>query len=46
MPKGSGYLVKDNVVYITKEPLELRVYDVRDLLINLEDRQDLTGQVR
>ncbi|MHC4307607.1 MAG: type II secretion system protein GspD [Planctomycetota bacterium] len=45
LPKGSGYLVKDNVVYITKEPLELRVYDVRDLLINLEDRQDLTGQV-
>ncbi len=43
LPKGSGYLVKDNVVYITKEPLELRVYDVRDLLINLEDRQDLTG---
>ena len=42
LPKGSGYLVKDNVVYITKEPLELRVYDVRDLLINLEDSQSLT----
>jgi type II secretory pathway component GspD/PulD (secretin) len=44
LPKGSGYLVKKNVVYITKEPLELRVYDVRDLLINLEDRESLTTQ--
>ena len=44
LPKGSGYLVKNNVVYITKEPLELRVYDVRDLLINLEDRESLTTQ--
>jgi type II secretory pathway component GspD/PulD (secretin) len=35
------YVVKDNVVHITLEPLELRVYDVRDLLINLEDRQSL-----
>ncbi|GAX61409.1 type II secretory system protein [Candidatus Scalindua japonica] len=45
LPKGSGYLVKDNVVHITKEPLELRVYDVRDLLINMEDRLNLTGQL-
>ncbi|ODS32230.1 MAG: hypothetical protein SCARUB_02623 [Candidatus Scalindua rubra] len=45
LPKGLGYVVKDNVVHITVEPLELRVYDVRDLLINLEDRQSLTAQV-
>ncbi|KHE93524.1 MAG: hypothetical protein K8F52_03720 [Candidatus Scalindua rubra] len=45
LPKGVGYVVKDNVVYITVESLELRVYDVRDLLINLEDREDLMGQV-
>jgi type II secretory pathway component GspD/PulD (secretin) len=39
LPKGIDAVVKDNVVHITLEPLELRVYDVRDLLINLEDRQ-------
>ncbi len=45
LPKGLGYVVKDNIVHIAVEPLELRVYDVRDLLINLEDRQSLTAQV-
>jgi len=45
LPKGSGYVVKDNIIHITVEPLELRVYDVRDLLINLEDRKSLTEQV-
>ncbi len=45
LPKGLGYVVKDNVVHITMEPLELRVYDVRDLLINLEDRKSLSAQV-
>jgi len=45
LPKDMGYIIKDNVIYITMEPLELKVYDVRDLLINLEDRQDLIGQV-
>jgi type II secretory pathway component GspD/PulD (secretin) len=44
LPKSLGYVVKDNIVHITVEPLELRVYDVRDLLINLEDRQSLTTQ--
>jgi type II secretory pathway component GspD/PulD (secretin) len=39
LPERLDYVVKDNVVHITLEPLELRVYDVRDLLINLEDRQ-------
>ena len=45
LPKDLGYVVKGNIVHVTLEPLELRVYDVRDLLINLEDRQDLTAQV-
>lgn len=46
LPKGIDYVVKDDVVHITLEPLELRVYDVRDLLINLEDRRgDLIAQV-
>ncbi len=44
LPKTLTYTVRDNIVHITIEPLELRVYDVRDLLINLEDRQDLTTQ--
>ncbi|MFQ5962707.1 MAG: hypothetical protein ACE5KZ_00300 [Candidatus Scalinduaceae bacterium] len=39
LPNGIDRVVKDNVVHITLEPLEMRVYDVRDLLINLEDRQ-------
>ncbi len=43
LPKGLGYIVRENIVHITVEPLELRVYDVRDLLINLEDRQSLTA---
>jgi type II secretory pathway component GspD/PulD (secretin) len=44
LPKGIDAVVKDNVVHITLEPLELRVYDVRDLLINLEDRESLSIQ--
>jgi len=39
LPKDLSYVVKDNIVHVTLEPLELRVYDVRDLLINLEDRK-------
>ncbi|MGR3293913.1 MAG: type II secretion system protein GspD [Candidatus Scalindua sp.] len=45
LPKNLSYVVKDNVVLVALEPLELRVYDVRDLLINLEDRQSLTAQL-
>ena len=45
LPKNLSYVVKDNIVHVTLEPLELRVYDVRDLLINLEDREpELTTQ--
>ena len=44
LPKGVDSVIKEDIVYITQEPLELRVYDVRDLLINLEDRQDLSAQ--
>ncbi|MDR4498481.1 MAG: hypothetical protein MRK02_11265 [Candidatus Scalindua sp.] len=45
LPKGVDSVIKDDIIYITQEPLELRVYDVRDLLINLEDRQNLNPQV-
>ena len=44
LPKDMGYIIQDNIVFITVDPLELRVYDVRDLLINLEDRRFLTSQ--
>ena len=45
LPKNLRYIVKGNIVHVTLEPLELRVYDVRDLLINLEDRvPDLSTQ--
>jgi type II secretory pathway component GspD/PulD (secretin) len=47
VPEGLDYVVKkDNVVHITLDPLELRVYDARDLLINLEDRQSLNAEAR
>jgi tetratricopeptide (TPR) repeat protein len=46
LPEGLDYVVKDNVVHITLEPLEMVVYDVRDLLINMEDRKpELIAQV-
>jgi type II secretory pathway component GspD/PulD (secretin) len=44
LPKDLGYVVKGDIVHVTLEPLELRVYDVRDLLINLDDRKSLTTQ--
>ncbi len=44
LPKGVDSVIKEDIVYITQEPLEMRVYDVRDLLINLEDRQNLSAQ--
>ncbi|GJQ60321.1 MAG: hypothetical protein D8M57_08445 [Candidatus Scalindua sp. AMX11] len=44
LPEGVDSVIKEDIVYITQEPLGLRVYDVRDLLINLEDRQDLSVQ--
>ena len=46
LPEGMSYVVKDNIIHLTVEPLELRVYDVRDLLINLEDRQSLSPQAQ
>lgn len=43
LPEGVSYDVKDDIVYISNEKLELRVYDIRDLLINLDDRVGGTG---
>ena len=44
LPDGIDHVVKDNVIHITLESLEMVVYDVRDLLINLEDRKSLSVQ--
>ena len=38
LPEDVDYEVVDNLVFIRKEKMVLRVYDVRDLLINLDDR--------
>ena len=38
LPEKVNYEVVDNLVFIRKEKMVLRVYDVRDLLINLDDR--------
>ncbi len=37
LPNGINYRIEDDIVIISNEKLELRVYDVRDLLINLND---------
>ncbi len=44
LPDGIDHVVKDYVIHITLESLEMVVYDVRDLLINLEDRKSLSVQ--
>ena len=38
LPDGVNYTVEDEIIIISKDILEMRVYDVRDLLINLDDR--------
>lgn len=43
LPDGVSYIVEDDVVYILNDRLEMRVYDVRDLLINLDDRAGVPG---
>ncbi|MCF6149507.1 MAG: hypothetical protein E3K37_12715 [Candidatus Kuenenia sp.] len=41
LPKGYEYLVEGDILHIYKEKMELRVYDVRDILINLDDKEPL-----
>ena len=43
LPKGVSYEIDDNIVYILKDKLVLRIYDIRDLLINLDDRTNENG---
>lgn len=37
LPEGVSYRIEDDIVFISNDIFELRVYDVRDLLINLDD---------
>ncbi len=40
LPDGVNYRVEDDIIVVSNEILEMRVYDVRDLLINLDDRSN------
>ncbi len=41
LPKGYEYVVEGDIIHIYKQRMELRVYDVRDILINLDDKEPL-----
>jgi type II secretory pathway component GspD/PulD (secretin) len=41
LPKGYEYVVEGDIIHIYKQKMELRVYDVRDILINLDDKEPL-----
>ncbi|MGR3319745.1 MAG: type II secretion system protein GspD [Candidatus Anammoxibacter sp.] len=44
LPDGVSCSVEDNsIIYISNDKLELRIYDIRDLLINLDDRVASSG---
>jgi len=41
LPKGYEYVVEADIIHIYKQKMEMRVYDVRDILINLDDKEPL-----
>lgn len=41
LPKGYEYVIEGDIIHIYKQKMELRVYDVRDILINLDDKEPL-----
>jgi len=41
LPKGYEYVIEGNIMHFYKQKMELRVYDVRDILINLDDKEPL-----
>ncbi|HHT9114520.1 MAG TPA: hypothetical protein ACFYD0_14515 [Candidatus Wunengus sp. YC65] len=41
LPKGYEYVVEGDIIHIYKQKMEMRVYDVRDVLINLDDKEPL-----
>jgi len=41
LPKGYEYVIEGDIFHIYRQKMELRVYDVRDILINLDDKEPL-----
>lgn len=41
LPKGYEYVIEGDIIHVYKQKMELRVYDIRDILINLDDKEPL-----
>ena len=41
LPKGYEYVIEGNIMHFYKQKMELRTYDVRDVLINLDDKDPM-----
>ena len=41
LPKGYEFVIEGDIIHIYRQKMELRVYDVRDILINLDDKEPL-----
>ena len=41
LPKGYEYVIEGDIIHFYKQKMEMRVYDVRDVLINLDDKEPL-----
>ncbi|MEK6621154.1 MAG: hypothetical protein AABZ13_01595, partial [Planctomycetota bacterium] len=41
LPKGYEYVIEGDIFHVYRQKMELRVYDVRDILINLDDKEPL-----
>ena len=46
LPKGYEYVIEGDIFHIYRQKMELRVYDVRDILINLDDKEPLKFDIR
>ncbi|MCC7211767.1 MAG: hypothetical protein E3K40_05625 [Candidatus Brocadia sp.] len=41
LPSEYEYVIEGDIIHVYKQKMELRVYDVRDILINLDDKEPL-----
>lgn len=41
LPNGYEYVIEGDIIHVYRQKMELRVYDVRDVLINLDDKEPL-----
>ena len=41
LPKGYEYVIEGDIIHFYKQKMEMRVYDVRDILINFDDKEPL-----